>query len=145
VSDGTKTVRIERTFAARAEDVFDAWTDPEVMRRWFHVGPDWETPVAEVDLRVGGGVRILMRSPGGGEGGARGEYTVIDRPHRLEMIWTFDEDPSNEQLMQLSFSEADGATTVLLVNSGIATDQRRESQDQGWNGCLDQLERALVT
>jgi uncharacterized protein YndB with AHSA1/START domain len=86
-----------------------------------------------------------MRSPGGGEGGARGEYTVIDRPHRLEMIWTFDEDPSNEQLMQLSFSEADGATTVLLVNSGIATDQRRVSQDQGWNGCLDQLERALVT
>jgi uncharacterized protein YndB with AHSA1/START domain len=144
VSEVGKTVRIERTFAARAEDVFDAWTSPEVMRRWFHVGPDWETPVAEVDLRVGGAVRIVMRRPGGGEGGARGEYTVIDRPHRLEMIWTFDEDPSDEQLMQLSFSEADGATTVLLVNSGIATEKRRESQDQGWNGCLDQLERALA-
>ena len=47
-------VRIERTFAAPAEAVFDAWTSPEVMRRWFHVGADWDTPEAQVDLRVGG-------------------------------------------------------------------------------------------
>ena len=53
-------VRIERTFAAPAEAVFDAWTNPEVMRRWFHCGPDWETPVAEVDLRVGGTVRVCL-------------------------------------------------------------------------------------
>jgi len=39
-------VRIERTFPASAEDVFDAWTSPEVMRRWFHCGPDWDTPEA---------------------------------------------------------------------------------------------------
>ena len=38
---------VERTFAASAEDVFDAWTSPEGMRRWFHCGPDWETPQAE--------------------------------------------------------------------------------------------------
>jgi uncharacterized protein YndB with AHSA1/START domain len=36
-----RMVRIERTFAASAEDVFDAWTSPEVMRRWFHPAPDW--------------------------------------------------------------------------------------------------------
>ena len=58
-------VRIERTFAATAEDVFDAWTSPEVMRRWFHPAPDWETPEAEVDLRVGGRVRVVMRKPDG--------------------------------------------------------------------------------
>ncbi len=56
-------VRIERTFAASVEDVFDAWTSPEVMRRWFHCAPDWDTPAAEVDLRVGGRVRVVMRRP----------------------------------------------------------------------------------
>jgi uncharacterized protein YndB with AHSA1/START domain len=141
---GEKTLRLERTFAAPAEDVFDAWTSSEVMRRWFHVGSDWETPVAEVEVRVGGAVRVVMRRPDGSEAGARGEYTLIDRPHRLAMIWTFDLEPSNEQLIELSFSESDGATTVLMVNSGIATDARRESQDLGWNGCLDQLEQALA-
>jgi uncharacterized protein YndB with AHSA1/START domain len=136
-------VRIERTFAAPAAEVFDAWTSPEVMRRWFHCESDWETPEAEVDLRVGGEVRIVMRQPDGTEAKARGEYTLIDRPNRLVMTWTFHDDPSNEQLIELSFSESEGATSVLLVNSGISTDGRRDAQDWGWNGCLDQLERVL--
>jgi uncharacterized protein YndB with AHSA1/START domain len=137
-------VRIERTFDAPAEAVFDAWTSAEVMRRWFHVEPDWQTPQAEVDLRVGGWVRIVMRRPDGSEVGARGEYTLIDRPRRLEMTWTFDDYPSNRQVIELSFSESDGSTTVVMVNSGISTDERRASQDYGWHGCFDNLERALT-
>jgi uncharacterized protein YndB with AHSA1/START domain len=137
-------VRIERAFAASAEEVFDAWTSPEVMRRWFHCRPDWETPEAEVDLRVGGKVRVVMRKPDGSEVEARGQYTQIDRPHRLVMTWSFDDDPSNEQLMELSFSESDGSTTVVLVNSRISTEKRRDAQDWGWHGCLDELERALA-
>ena len=133
-------VRIERTFAASAEDVFDAWTSAEVLRRWLHPAPDWETPEAEVDLRVGGKVRVVMRRPDGTEVEARGEYTLIDRPHRLVMTWTFDDDRSNEQLMELTFAESEGLTTVLLVNSGISTSERRDAQDWGWRGCLDQLQ-----
>lgn len=143
--DTGRVVLIERTFPAPAEAVFDAWTNPEVMRRWFHPGPDWGTPVAEVDLRVGGEVRIVMRRPGGGEAHARGEYRLIERPHRLVMSWTFASEPSNEQLIELDFSEAGGATTVRMLNSRISTDARRESQDQGWRGCLDMLERALAS
>jgi uncharacterized protein YndB with AHSA1/START domain len=137
-------VRIERTFAATAEDVFDAWTSPEVMRRWLHPAPDWETPEAEVDLRVGGRVRVVMRKPDGTEAQAHGEFTLIDRPHRLAMTWTFDDEPSNEQLIELSFSESEGSTTVLLVNTGISTDARRDAQDWGWRGCLEQLGRGLA-
>jgi uncharacterized protein YndB with AHSA1/START domain len=137
-------VRIERTFQASAEAVFDAWTSPEVMRRWFHVAPDWETPEAEVDLRIGGKVRVVMRRPDGTEARARGEYTLIDRPRRLEMTWTFNDDPSNQQTIELSFSETDGSTTVVLVNSDISTDERRDAQDHGWQGCFDQLQRALA-
>lgn len=136
-------VRIERTFAAPAEDVFDAWTSPEVMRRWLHPGPDWATPEAEVDLRVGGKVRVVMRRPDGSEVEAKGAYTVIDRPHRLVMTWTFGDEPSNEQLLEVSFTESEGSTTVLLVNTGISTGERRDAQDWGWRGCLDQLEQAL--
>ena len=145
MSEGSgRAARIERTFAASPEDVFDAWTSPEVMRRWFHCGPDWATPEAKIDLRVGGKVRVSMRRPDGREVEAQGEYTVIERPHRLVMTWTFDDDPSNEQLIELSFSESEGSTTVLMVNSGISTDERRGAQDEGWNGCLDELERLLI-
>lgn len=138
-------VRIERAFQAPAQAVFDAWTSPEVMRRWFHCFDDWETPEAEVDLRVGGNIRVVMRRPDGTEACAHGRLVLIDRPHRLVMTWTFHDEPDNEQLMELTFSEAGGSTTVLMVNSRISTDQRRGAQDAGWQGCLDQLERLLAT
>ena len=111
-------VRIERTFDARAEDVFDAWTSPEVMRRWLHCGPDWETPTAEVDLRVGGRVRVVMRRPDGNESGMGGEYTLIERPHRLVMTWTFDDDPSQR------------AADRALVHGGRGLDDGADGQQQ---------------
>jgi uncharacterized protein YndB with AHSA1/START domain len=139
-----RVIRIERTFAASAEEVFDAWTSPDVMRRWFRCDSAWYTPVAEVDLQVGGKIRVVMSRPGGTEVEAHGIFTLIDRPHRLVMTWTFDDDPSNEQLLELSFIESEGATTVLLVNSRISTDERRKEQANGWQGCLDELDRLLA-
>ena len=139
-------VRIERTFKASPEQVFDAWTSPEVMRRWIHCESDWSTPVAEVDLRVGGRVRVVMRRPDGREGEMEGEYTAIERPHRLEMKWVFHDSPSNEQRIELTFTEtAPGETTAVLLNTRISTDERRASQDEGWRGCLEQLGTMLAS
>jgi uncharacterized protein YndB with AHSA1/START domain len=87
---------------------------------------------------------VVMRRPDGTEVEAQGEYTLIERPHRLVMSWSFDDDHSNEQLIELSFSESEGSTTVLMVNSAISTDDRHDAQDQGWHGCLDELERVLA-
>jgi len=141
--DPAKVVRIERTFDASAEDVFDAWTSPEVIRRWFRPAKDWQEPSAEVDLRVGGAIRVVMRSPDGEPVGAGGEYTEIDRPHRLAFTWTFDDDPSNRQMIELELEERDGVTTVLFVNSGISERERRDSQYDGWSTCFDEIERVL--
>src|SRR5262249_61676941 len=68
-----RVLRIERTFDAPVERVFDAWTSEEVLRRWLNGMPGWETPTAEVDLRGGGRIRIVMRNPvDGAESGAFG-------------------------------------------------------------------------
>jgi uncharacterized protein YndB with AHSA1/START domain len=139
-----QVLRIERTFDAPPEEVFDAWTSAEVLRRWFHAGPDWETPSADVDLRVGGTVRVVMRRPDGTEHRAGGRYTAIERPHRLAFTWTFDDDPSNEQTIELEFTEQDGATKVLFVNSNISAVERRDRQEYGWQLCFDNLDSALA-
>jgi uncharacterized protein YndB with AHSA1/START domain len=144
VAEAERVVRIERTFDAPAEDVFDAWTSEEVIKRWFRPAEGWQEPSADVDLRVGGKVRVVMRAPDGSAVGAGGEYTAIERPHRLAFTWTFDDDPSNEQMIELEFTEEDGATRVLFVNSGISEKQRRDAQDDGWQRCFDNMERALA-
>jgi uncharacterized protein YndB with AHSA1/START domain len=139
-----RVLRIERTFAAPAEQVFEAWTSEEVLRRWLHGMAGWETPIAKVDLRVGGEIRIVMRDrSGGAESGARGEYTLIDPPNRLAFTWVWDDDPANPQMIELDFFERNGVTTVVMVNSGIPTDERRGSQDRGWQHCYDNLTRVL--
>jgi uncharacterized protein YndB with AHSA1/START domain len=143
--DSARVVRIERTFEASAEDVFDAWTSEEVIRRWFKPGRDWQEPSAEVDLRVGGTIRVVMRSPDGAEVGASGEYTLIERPRRLAFKWIFDDDPSNQQMIELEFTERNGATTVLFVNSNISEEERRDLQYDGWQACFDNMELALAS
>ena len=77
-------LRMERTFDASRDAVFDAWTNPEVLRRWWAVGPDWETPLAVVDLREGGAYRLTMRDPGSGmEHTVGGTFREVRRPERL--------------------------------------------------------------
>jgi uncharacterized protein YndB with AHSA1/START domain len=46
-------------------------------------------------------------------------------------------------VVDLSFTESGGSTRVLLINRGVSTDERRDGQDEGWRGCLDQLEWLL--
>ena len=141
--EAARVVRIEKTFDAPAEDVFDAWTSPEVIARWFKPAAGWQEASAEVDLRVGGTIRVVMRDADGKPVGAEGEYTLIERPHRLAFTWTFDDFPTDEQMIELEFTERDGATTVLFVNSDISNEERRRSQDDGWRTCFDNMELAL--
>lgn len=140
------TLRIRRTFAAPAGAVFDAWTSEEVMRRWFHAEHDWETTEAEVDLRIGGPLRVVMRNPqedvsyGGG-----GHYTEIAPPSRLAFTWVWDDEPDREQLIEVDFEEGDGTTTVLFTQIGLWDEEALRSHEGGWGRCFDNLERVLAS
>jgi uncharacterized protein YndB with AHSA1/START domain len=137
------TLRMERTYQAPAERVFDAWTSEEVMRRWWHASHDWETPVAEVDLRVGGSVRVVMRNPHEDvEYGGGGFYTEIDRPHRLAFTWIWDGN-ATRQLIELDFEEADGVTTVRFTHRDLWDEESVRSHEDGWGKAFDNLGRML--
>jgi uncharacterized protein YndB with AHSA1/START domain len=136
----TPTALVERDYDHPAQAVFDAWTNPEVIRRFWHAGPDWETPVAEVDLRVGGAVRVVMRTPDGTEYGGGGEFTEIVPPRRLAFTWHWDDDsPQQTSLIELTFEERDGATKVVLSHSGLPSDESARNHTDGWQQVLDNL------
>jgi uncharacterized protein YndB with AHSA1/START domain len=142
---GGHTLRIERTFAAPAQRVFDAFTSEEVMRRWWHPAPDWDTPEASVDLRVGGRVRVVMRDPdsdvryGGG-----GEYTVVDPPRRVAFTWVWEDDRHQlPQLIEIDFEETGGVTTVRFAHSNLWDEEAVTSHGEGWNAAFDNLARTV--
>jgi uncharacterized protein YndB with AHSA1/START domain len=138
------TLRIERTFAAPAQRVFEAWTSEEVLRRWFHARSHWETSEAEGELRLGGAVRVVMRDTDEGRDiGGGGAYTEIDPPTRLAFTWTWDDDSDRKTLIELDFLEAEGRTTVLLTHSALADEEAVRSHESGWAQCLENLGRAV--
>jgi uncharacterized protein YndB with AHSA1/START domain len=139
-----ETLRIERTFRAPVDAVFDAWTSEEVMRRWWRVEHHWETTEAEVDLRVGGVVRVAMRDPNKDvEYAGGGRYTEIERPTRLAFTWSWDGD-TRRTLIEIDFEETDGITTVRFTHSGLWDEEALRSHEDGWRKLFDSLERTLV-
>jgi uncharacterized protein YndB with AHSA1/START domain len=143
VIDSASTLRIERTFQAPVERVFDAWTSADVIRRWWQAEVGWETSEAEVDLRVGGVVRVVMRDPAeDADHGGGGRYTEIDPPRRLAFTWLWDGD-TRRTLIEIDFEETDGVTAVRFTHSGLWDEQAVRSHEGGWGRILDNLERCL--
>jgi uncharacterized protein YndB with AHSA1/START domain len=124
-------LRIERTYRAPIERVFDAWTSEEVLRRWWRTERDWDTSDAQVDLRVGGAVRVVMRDPSGKEIGGSGLYTEVEPPTRLAFTWLWD-GQTTRTLIELDFSENDGVTTVVFTHRDLWDEAAVRAHEDGW-------------
>jgi uncharacterized protein YndB with AHSA1/START domain len=154
-----KEITLERTYDASPDAVWQAWTDPELLKQWW--GPDNVTiPECEVDLRVGGAFYIVMEA-----GEAMGPYKGTKWPMQAEFTavvpheqisytahaWTEgDKDGTTiEQTTDIRFADEDGRTKVTVKaaihkagpNAGMAA----EGMEYGFNQQLDKLTSFLAT
>lgn len=142
-------LKLARRYGAPPERVFDAWTDPALLRRWWAALQGWETSIAEVDLRPEGRYRLTMRDPAAGtEYTVGGEYVEIRRPERLAYTWTWEGaaeimSGSESTLVEVDFRPDGEGTVVELTHTRFADDRIRDLHGEGWTGCLDNLERLL--
>ena len=142
-------LRLSRRFNAPRERVFEAWTNEDVLKKWWAAQPSWDTPVAEVDATPGGSYRLAMRDPDSGETHTLvGEYREVNPPERLVYTWTWESNVdamsgSENTLVEVDFREDGDATEVVVTHSAFATPELREMHAHGWNGCLDNLERRV--
>ena len=111
-----REIAMTRVFDAPRRLVFDAWTKPELVKRWLGVRGGWSLEVCEIDLRQGGTYRYVWRGPDGKEMGMRGVYREIVRPERLVATESFD-DPwyPGEALDTTVLVEQGGKTTVTTT------------------------------
>jgi uncharacterized protein YndB with AHSA1/START domain len=133
---------VRRTIRATAERLFDAWTRPEQLVKWW--GPaQVECAGAEVDLRVGGSYRIGNRLPDGQVLWIAGEFEEVTPPRRLVYTWRLGPRAGGPERVTVRFEPRDGATEVIVVHERILDEPARESHERGWYGCLDGLEAYL--
>ncbi len=105
---------LTRTFDAPWRMVYDAMTRPELIRRWFGAQRGTLT-VCEVDLRVGGKWRYVMRLPSGHDMGMRGEYLELAPPDRIVHTESFDDFPGEPCVVTTRLVEAGGKTTLTAT------------------------------
>jgi uncharacterized protein YndB with AHSA1/START domain len=106
-------ILITRRFDAPAPLVFEALTTPSLVQRWWGFETS-EWLVCEIDLRVGGAWRYVIRD-GGMEVGFHGEYLELDAPHRLVSTEVFEGFPDAGSINTVTLAEADGVTTMTTL------------------------------
>lgn len=146
-----REVVITRVFDAPRELVFQAWTEPKHLSRWW--GPRMFTnPVCEVDLRIGGKWRIVMRAPDGAEHPCGGVYReIVDREKLVFTNIATDKDgqPILDGLTSVTFADEGGKTKLTLRTRATAVvgyaAEYLKGMEMGWTMGLDKLADELVS
>ncbi len=156
-TETAQTLTITRVFDAPRERVWQAWTDPEQVKRWW--GPQgYTSPVDQIDLRVGGKYLFSMRSPEGRDYWSAGVYTEIIPMALLVYTDHFADEHGNvvpasyygldenfplETLVSVRFEDLDGKTRMTLTGTGVPAGKMYEDTREGWNQSFDKLEEIL--
>ncbi|MEU8183013.1 SRPBCC family protein [Micromonospora sp. NPDC049044] len=112
---GDREIVLSRLFDAPARLVFAAFTQPELLVRWYGAH-GWRLVECDVDLRVGGRWRFVSQGPQGARMGQAGVYRQIEPPHRLVYTELFDDQSyPGETLVSHQFTELAGRTTVTTT------------------------------
>lgn len=144
---------ITRYFDAPRTLVWQAWTEPEQVMRWW--GPkNFTTPFCRIDLRPGGAYLNCMRSPEGRDYWSTGVYRQIEAPSLLVCTDNFADEEGNvvpashygmggdwppELLIAVTFIEQEGRTRLTLRHTGIPAGEMRDLTEAGWNESFDKL------
>lgn len=154
---------LKRTIAAPREHVYAAFTDPELLSRWW--GPsDYTVPVAETDPHPSGHYRLVMRAPDGTDYPVQGIFVQADEPERVVMTdeayelpqdwadlnheYRREDDTPLRMILRVLFEETDDGTELTIISRfPRVEDKNAELQSQaveGWSQSLEKLERLLA-
>jgi uncharacterized protein YndB with AHSA1/START domain len=118
-------IAMTRVFDAPRALVYEAFTKPELVKRWLGVFGGWSLDVCDIDLRVGGTYRYVWKGPDGTVMGMRGEYREIVPGKRIVSSEKFDQSwYEGEGVGTVEFSEQGGKTTVTMTVRYVSKDVR---------------------
>jgi uncharacterized protein YndB with AHSA1/START domain len=142
-----KPFTIHQTITATPARVFQAWTDPQQISRWFIPVDGWTAPLdlISVDARPGGTWRVSMVDETGEAYPAVFHYREVDEPNRL--VYTTgapDQDPNDPTIAHatVTFEDRDGVTEMTY--QGVTSDPD-ESEVGGWKAMFERLASQLAS
>ena len=144
---GDTQIHVRREFDAPRHLVYRAWTEPELVARWW-AGDRGKVTSIETDLRVGGAWRWVMEANAGFEVAFHGVYTEIVPNERISRTEVFEAMPAEQCVSTLTFTEKDGRTIVELLvqhTSQGNRDAHAANMEDGIQEAMDHLDRVLTS
>ncbi|MET0999675.1 MAG: SRPBCC family protein, partial [Marmoricola sp.] len=147
-----RSIEIRREFAAPRGLVWDAWTRPELLRRWYGGPSGWRLDECEIDLRVGGAWRYLIRHETGPTMALSGVYRVVEPGHLLVSSETNDdcdaraggpEAVTSTELDDLADGRCLLVSTVLLATTELRDAMLASGMERGLVASYDRLDQLL--
>ena len=133
---------IRRILPAPARRVFEAWTRPELMARWFFPDDGWSVDV-KARVEVGGRYELSMRDPEGNLHRQFGEYREIVPVSRIVFTWCCPDFAVVDSVVTVDLFDQGHETELVLTHELLDNPDIRRSHEQGWTGCLNQLNNML--
>jgi uncharacterized protein YndB with AHSA1/START domain len=138
-------LEIERRYDAPPERVWQAWTDPQALSRWFGPGEDGSVTQADVDVRPGGRYTVAFRTPDGEEHRVSGTYEEVVKPRKLSFSWAWQSTPERVSFIAVTI-EPDGAGTRMLFRQDRFFDRAaRDNHERGWTATFAKLDRFIAS
>jgi uncharacterized protein YndB with AHSA1/START domain len=141
-------ILITREFAAPKHLVYQAWTTPDLIKRWWS-GDRGQVASVEVDLRVGGTWRYVTIANAGFEVAFHGEYREIVPNERIVATEVYEAVPDAYAITSVTFTEEDGRTTLTMLVQHTSREDRDMHINSGMEGgmqeAMDHLEELAVS
>jgi uncharacterized protein YndB with AHSA1/START domain len=136
-------LELERLIPAPPERVFEYWTEPDLLLKWF--GPEgFDIPEHELDIRPGGRWRKVLRSPEGQLRTVSGVYNTIEPPRRLVFTWAWDDERGvrgHETEVTVTLEPTPGGTRLKLVQQVFQSAEMRKLHNAGWTSAFNKLQK----
>ncbi len=132
------SLTLKRRLNAPPAKVYEAWTDPEKILKWF--GPD-AGPVksAKLDVREGGSYAITFFTEDGEEHNVSGTYLEVVPDRKLVFTWAWRTMPERESQLTVTMKPDGDGTLLTLFHEKFFDAEARDRHEYGWTGCLDKL------
>ena len=137
------SLTLKRRLKAPPAKVFAAWTDPEKMKHWMGSG-HVEPLSTEIEARVGGRYRVVMRSPDGETHDVSGVYREFVPNEKLVFTWAWKSTPERESLVTVVLKPDGDGTLLTLTHEHFYDEEARDRHQHGWLGSLDKLEKFVA-
>ena len=141
-SQTNSSIRISRSFSASPQEVWQAWTDPKLVKSWFGSDPNGKVLDASLDVRPGGTFEVTFRNSDDTQFTCAGTYKEIKKYQRLVFTWTWKDRPEVQESVTLVFQARQTGTLMIFRHANIDAGTTHD-YETGWRSTFDKLERTL--